>query len=364
MAEEPGPELLKAALGPTATLALWKYNSGMYSPEQFLSGLRNDLGWTLISEETLADPRFGRTHIGLYQKIGRLDEKIFNIRSCDFVLDGEIYMLVMSAPEAHFEASDTEFRKVFEGLSNMSGAISTSPLVDAVSPPPPLRGRAGGGSDLEAAPPSDFPLQGGRGEETLKQTFDYDLIYELPGGSRLGFQTAQKTADVIDPNGSVKATFPLSGVPYISSAGVHVLSDEYAYRIDPVTGNVTSRMPVADVLRAPEFVRPTALSPQPPATGIEQQASSIQHPASSNEQRASTNQQDSVKSMIQRASEIRGQAGVKPAIDYMMAQRGNVESSGSVHLYEFYFRLGEYWEETGDLETALAYYRLATKAID
>ena len=45
-------------------------------------------------------------------------------------------------------------------------------------------------------------------------------------------------------------------------------------------------------------------------------------------------------------------------------EKPSAENTQSPQHYEFYFRLGEYWEETGDLETALAYYRLATKAID
>lgn len=352
-AEEPGPELLKAMLGKTTTMSLWKYNPGQRSPGDFLDELRSDLGLTEISKESFADPRFGRVNIGLYQRQGAFGELAFKIRYCDFVLDNEIYVLEMRAPAAEFDASDTEFRAVFSGLSNMSGGVPTAPdrrtsgLADERTRP---------ALSANPEPPRPAPQNLVAGQPVIPNPSPYTFLYELADGTKLGFDAAQHTAQFIDASGAVKSTFPYSGTPYLSPAGVFILTGEYAYRLDPSNGNIISREATPKILGRTDF-RTDGRTEVPATQNDEIAARPLVRPSESPGD-------NGIKSIIARAGEILQRAGVRPAIEFMMASRAQVEQTRSVHLYEFYFRLGELWEQTGDLETALAYYRLATKAID
>lgn len=339
--EEPGPELLKAALAesPTATLSVWKYNPGRsMSASQFMDGLRGDLGWTPISSEMIKDPRFGQTNAGLYRKSGAYEELQFKIRSYDFVLSGDIYVLEMRSPQAQFDGVDREFQEVFRTLSNLSGA----PAVNEPMPEPPrnyepMRTDIGQASDEKpyqaAEPPPPVVLNENPPEQPMVA-----LYYELPDRMRIGFDANRREAWLFGPDGTVRGNYAISGTPLIRVDGVYFLSGEYAYRIDPINGNVIGRAPIHEVEEKPADVAQVPVK--------------------------QTEGGDPVKLAVERATGIRRSKGVKAAIEYLMAERPQAEKSRSPHLYEFFFRLGEYWEETGDLETALAYYRLATRAID
>ncbi|OGH55832.1 MAG: hypothetical protein A3G34_00230 [Candidatus Lindowbacteria bacterium RIFCSPLOWO2_12_FULL_62_27] len=349
--EEPGPELIKANLAQdrTATLSMWRYKPGAMSADQFLSGLRADLGWMPITADTRYDPRFGPTSGGLYTKLGAYGELPFKIRSYDFVLDGDIYVLVMSSPESRFEVVDSEFQAVFSALSNMSGVTAR----EATGPRPEA-------APQRIEPPvSSIPQPAPRIEPPSTNVPNvppsYTFYYELPGGLRMGYDALRREAAVIDPAGKVKTTFPIAGTPYLSPNGFHVLSDEYAYQIDPSNGNVIGRRSVQDFLSAQSSGHVSSEVHSKVQPEIQNPKSKIQNLQSEN---------DAVKSALGRAADMRRMKGVKAAMDYLTGLKAAIEKSGSPHLYEFYFRLGEYWEESGDLETALAYYRLATKAID
>lgn len=373
--EEPGPELLKATLGKTATLSIWKYNPGPMSADDFLSGLREDLGWTSVSGQALSDPRFGRVNAGLYQKPGAYEELSFKIRSYDFVLDGDIYVLEMRSPESSFSSFDTEFQAVFARLANLSGVTRPYQAPAARSLPPPT---------FSAPAVSPAPLQEAAPPPRLEpppaaNQLPYTFVYETSDGGRLGFDIANNRASVLDAGGKVKSTFPFSGTPYLSSKGVFVLTEEYAYQLDASNGNIVARIPAAEVfsLAGPKksfspisLAATPASSPapsNPPFSTPEKKSSGPMAPPTPTlppKKGGGEPGGDMVQAAILRAEDMHRRSGAKAAIDYMMGERPRAEKSGSVHLYEFYFRLGEYWEETGDLETALAYYRLATKAID
>lgn len=355
VSEEPGPELLKATLSsnPTASLSIWKYKPGAMSASQFLDGLRSDLGWTVLTAQAIIDSRFGKTNVGLYKKSGAYEELQFKIRSYDFVLDGDIYVLEMRVPQAQFDKSDTEFRAVFAGLSNLSGVTQKlemgeekggrkeeetreDKLGETRLEPLAVPSSSAASVSLSPSLPSSLPPS-------------YTFIYELPDGSRLGFDMPQNRATLHTRSGQIKTVFPVSGLPFLTSDGIYLLTDEYAYRLDPATGNISARLPAQDILQGRREALPAeGLSSPPPS-------SSPSPPAGVG---------DYLKSALDRAVQIRKNQGLKPALNYLMNEKTSAEQTHSPHLYEFYFRLGEYWEETGDLETALAYYRLATKAID
>lgn len=367
------PELMEATLStaPTATLTVWKFNPGRnMTPDQLLGVLHTDWRWTEVSAQTADDPRFGRTNTGIYKKTGAFSELPLKIRSYDFVLAGDIYILVMSSPESQFAAADADFRDVFAGLSGgrtgeelekgwrrageeMQSSPDFSQSSPNLLPPPPPMSSTPSPSLLPSSPAFSR----------------YTFLYELANGSRLGFDIAKKEVSILSADGAVRSSFHISGTPYLSPKGIFVLSDEYAYQIDPSTGNVISRLAIKDVLSGMSSARPE-LPPTPVLPSLSSVPSiqpapvEVYNPKSEIPTPRSQLEGDPVKAAIKQAEDIRRTKGVKPAIDYMTGQRPMAEQAGSPHLYEFYFRLGEYWEETGDLETALAYYRLATRAID
>lgn len=400
VSEEPGPELLKATLVsvPTATLSVWKYKPGPMSPEQFLDGLRSDLGWTSIVGQTLMDSRFGRTNIGLYRKAGAYEEVPFKIRSCDFVLDGDIYVLEMRAPSAQFDAADTAFRSMFNGLSNMSGAVardvaakvdekmglrldvgSPSPLDKPIAKvgteqpgradpmitkrtSPPVPATAEQQSQNVPKPPPPPPASP---PPVYVSSSSFAFYYQPVAGRKIGFDLMRNMVGVLGPDGKVQSEFPFSGTPLLTPEDLFLLTEGYAYRIDPANGNILARVALSDVARSfsssTSKGTPVKAPPEVASTPIvsEPKAASPSTPPAPPRMEG-----DSVKYVLERADGIKKTKGVKAAIDFMTAQRPAAENSASPHLYEFYFRLGEYWEETGDLETALSYYRLATKAIN
>lgn len=352
VSKEPGPELLKANLSdrPTVSLAVWKYNSASMSSDQFLSMVRSDLGWSQISSETRNDARFGRVHSTLFQKISPFDETTLNIHSYDFVLDGNIYVLNMLAPSSEFSSVEPEFRAVFDGLSKSSPTPSSvsSPIPSSPSLPPSSISPSPNLLPPSSALPSSSP--------------SFAFFYELSDGTRLGFDTVKNWVAILNSDGSVKTGYAISGKPYVSPLGLFALSGEYAYRLDPMTGTIVGRDMLSKIFKPVSAPPPPSVSTPPTAGSAVSNIQSISQGPTGNSQ--SSKGADSVKAVMDRAAGMKQSLDVRHAIEFMMNERPRLEASGSPSLYEFYFRLGEYWEEAGDLETALAYYRLATKAIN
>ncbi len=397
--EEAGPELLKAHLAsnPTATLSIWKYNPGSMSPDQFLSSLREDLGWSRVSTDLRADQRFGRTNVGVYKKSGAYEELPFKIRSYDFLLDGDIYVLEMRAPESLFDLVDPEFQDVFANLAKSSRTLApapaasplspnsplpapglrpiTDPRISAASPPPDGSKRIGDGwtegklIPRMEPPPEERPKAAARpapAPAPAMPSLVYSVFYRTLDGLLVGFDPASQMAALLSPDGRPQSVFPVTGTPLLAPDGIHVLTEDYAYTIDPKTGSVTSRVPSGQVVSSKiisSLQKPAphtlTLTSVPPARAVSV-ASALSAPSA----RPGAPEGDIVAAAIHQAEGLRSSKGVRPALEFLMGHRPVAEKSQSPHLYEFYFRLGEYWEETGDLETALAYYRLATKAID